>query len=145
MDGLTLRFRHNVLWTVPATRPGQAAEETNREYFMSEVYIPVRRQTEDFQAECRLLARQLKLWRQSRGLSLRKLHKLSDVPISRLSEMEAVGRADPKFTTILRIAKALEVTIPELLYGSPKRSGGGCVPCSCSQNGDDPDCPRHGQ
>jgi hypothetical protein len=86
---------------------------------MSEPYIPVKRQTREFQPECRLLSQQIEAWRLHRGLSLRKLRKLSDVPIARLTEMKTSGRADPKFTTILRIAKALEVTIPELLYKQP--------------------------
>lgn len=91
---------------------------------MGEPYIPVRRQTKDFQVECRLLARQIEAWRKYRGLSLRKLHMLSDVPISRIQVMKTEDRADPKFTTILRLAKALGITIPELLYSHPGDSEG---------------------
>lgn len=86
---------------------------------MGDKYTPVRRQTTDFQEECRILAHQIEVWRKYRGFSQRKLHRLSDVPVSRLSGMKITGRADPKFTTLLRLAKALDVTIPELLYQSP--------------------------
>ncbi len=89
---------------------------------MSEPYVPVRRQTADFQVECRLLARQITLWRKYRGYSLRKLRMLSDIPISRLSDIEKKGCADPRFTTVLRLAKALGLTIPELLYTTPNNS-----------------------
>lgn len=87
-----------------------------------EVYVPVRRQTADYQVECRLLARQIKAWRLHKKLSLRRLHLLSDIPISRLADIEKTGRADPKFTTILRIARALEISVPELFYQSPETS-----------------------
>jgi transcriptional regulator with XRE-family HTH domain len=86
---------------------------------MSDKYKPVRRQTADFQDECRLLSKQIDAWRIYRGMSQRKLHQLSDVPVSRFIELRKTGRADPKFTTILRIARALDVTIPELLYRDP--------------------------
>lgn len=87
---------------------------------MSEPYVPVKRQTADFQAECRSLARQIEAWRKYRGFSMRRLRKLSDVPISRLTQIKNQDRADLRFTTILRIAKALSITIPELLYQSPQ-------------------------
>lgn len=86
---------------------------------MSEPYIPVKRPVGQYLEECRSLSRQIKLWREYRGMSKRRLRLLSQVPISRLTEMENSGRADPRYTTILRIAKALQVAIPELLYGSP--------------------------
>lgn len=87
---------------------------------MSDPYFAVNRHTEDYQTECGLLAQQIETWRIHKGLSMRKLRKLSDIPISRFSIWRKTGRADPKYTTILRIAKGLDITVEQLLFTTPE-------------------------
>lgn len=87
---------------------------------MAEPYDPVRPLTPLQVLECRILARQIQMWRLAKKMSLRKLHKKCNVPISRLHAMEKEGRADPKYSTILRIADGLGISVWDLLHGSPE-------------------------
>lgn len=86
---------------------------------MGEPYRPVKRETREFQTECQRLARNIEGWRAHKGLSMRKLRFLTDIPISRLTDIKTSDRADPKFTTILRLAKGLGITVEQLLEGPP--------------------------
>lgn len=58
--------------------------------------------------------RQLRQWRESRGLSLRELAARCGVGASAISEMER-GQRRPHPRTIRKLAAALDVAIPELL------------------------------
>lgn len=75
-----------------------------------------------FSEETKILARQLELWREFRGLSLRKLAKMTGVPISRIQDIKREDRADLKYTTILRLAQGLGCSVMELLYTDPSGS-----------------------
>lgn len=62
---------------------------------------------------------QLKEWRERRGLSLRKLGELSGVHFVSLAKLEA-GQLDPQLSTLLKLCKALGVTLNQLV-GVAKR------------------------
>lgn len=47
-------------------------------------------------------------------MSLRELEKLSGMSASQISQIETGRRADPGFSTVLRLAKALEVSMDTL-------------------------------
>jgi transcriptional regulator with XRE-family HTH domain len=48
------------------------------------------------------------------GLSLRELEKRSGMAASQISQIETGRRADPGFSTVLRLAKALEASLDAL-------------------------------
>jgi transcriptional regulator with XRE-family HTH domain len=52
--------------------------------------------------------------RKGKGVSLRGLKKLSGVAVATLARIEAEGY-DPRLSTLRRIAKALGVTVAELI------------------------------
>ena len=52
--------------------------------------------------------------REGKGVSLRALKKRSGVAVSSLARYEA-GQGDPQLTTLRKIAKALGVTVAELI------------------------------
>ena len=56
----------------------------------------------------------LKAFRERRGLSLRKLAKASGVHYVSLARLEA-GQFDPRLSTLRKLAKALRVSIADLL------------------------------
>ncbi len=56
-------------------------------------------------------------------MSLRALKKLSGVAVSSLARYEA-GQGDPQLTTLRKIAKALGVTVAELIGEKPFKKGG---------------------
>lgn len=59
--------------------------------------------------------------REGKGVSLRGLKKLSGVAVATLARIEAEGY-DPRLSTLRRIAKALGVTVAELIgERSPKK------------------------
>jgi len=60
----------------------------------------------------------LKRLREAQGLSLRKLGERSGVHYTKLIKMEA-GTVDPRLSTVCRVAKALGVTVSELLGDYP--------------------------
>jgi len=64
----------------------------------------------------------LKEWREKRGLSLRKLGDLSGVHYVSLVKMEA-GRVDPQLSTLLKLCKALRVTLSQLVGEKNKKGG----------------------
>jgi len=60
----------------------------------------------------------LKAIRQQKGLSLRKLGDLADVHFVSLARIEA-GMFDPRLSTLWKLAKALDVTVSELIGEQP--------------------------
>ena len=66
----------------------------------------------------------LKLLREQRGLSVRKLGEKAGVHFVSIVKMET-GKLDPRLSTLIRIAKALNVTVSELIGDKPKTKKGG--------------------
>jgi transcriptional regulator with XRE-family HTH domain len=64
----------------------------------------------------------LREWREKRGFSLRKLGELSGVHYVSLVKMEA-GRLDPQLSTLLKLCKALRVTLSQLVGEKNKKGG----------------------
>ncbi len=61
--------------------------------------------------------------RERKGVSLRGLKKTSGVAVATLTRIEA-GGYDPRLSTLRRLAKALGVTVAELIgEKSPKKGG----------------------
>jgi len=56
----------------------------------------------------------LREWREKRGLSLRKLGGLSGVHYVSVVKLEA-GRLDPQLSTLLKLCKALNITLNQLV------------------------------
>ena len=52
--------------------------------------------------------------REGKGVSLRALEKASGVAVSSLARFEA-GKGDPQLSTLRKLAKALNVTVAELI------------------------------
>jgi len=66
----------------------------------------------------------LREWREKRGLTLRRLAEISDVHYVSLARLEA-GRFDPRLSTLRKLAKALNVTITQLVgEGKHHKKGG---------------------
>ena len=65
----------------------------------------------------------LRAIRQRKGVSLRALKKRSGVAVATLARIEA-GGYDPRLSTLRRLAKALSVTVAELIGERPKPKGG---------------------
>jgi DNA-binding XRE family transcriptional regulator len=63
----------------------------------------------------------LKQWREKRGLSVRKLGELASVHYVSIVKMEA-GRLDPQLSTLLKLCRALGVTLNQLV-GEPRKGG----------------------
>ena len=60
------------------------------------------------------IGKELQKARLAVGLSLRELEKRSGMSASQISQIETGRRADPGFSTVLRLAKALEVSMDAL-------------------------------
>jgi transcriptional regulator with XRE-family HTH domain len=67
--------------------------------------------------------RRLRAIRARKGVSLRELRRLSGVTVSCLALYEA-GQGDPQLSTLRRLAKALGVTVAELIGEQPLKKGG---------------------
>jgi len=65
----------------------------------------------------------LRAIRERKGVSLRVLKKMSGVAVSSLARFEA-GQGDPQLSTLRKIAKALNVTVAELIVERPIKKGG---------------------
>ena len=65
----------------------------------------------------------LRAIRERKGVSLRALKKMSGVAVSSLARFEA-GQGDPQLSTLRKLAKALNVTVAELIVERPIRKGG---------------------
>ncbi len=66
----------------------------------------------------------LRVIRERRGVSLRALRKTSGVAVSSLARFEA-GQGDPQLSTLQKLAKALNVTVAELIGERPFKKKGG--------------------
>lgn len=66
---------------------------------------------------------QLRVIRERKGVSLRALKKASGVAVSSLARFEA-GQGDPQLSTLRKLAKALNVTVAELIGEKSLRKGG---------------------
>jgi len=64
----------------------------------------------------------IKEWRKRRGMTARRLAELSEVHFVNISKMEA-GNGDPQLSTLLRLCKALGITLDQLVV-QPKHKGG---------------------
>jgi transcriptional regulator with XRE-family HTH domain len=65
----------------------------------------------------------LKEWREQRGHSLRQLAEISGVHFVSLARMES-GLLDPRLSTLLRITKALGITLNDLMDQTTATKGG---------------------
>ena len=65
----------------------------------------------------------LREWRERRGLSLRKLGEMSGVHFVSLARLEA-GQLDPQLSTLLKLCKALTITLNQLVDVAKKPQKG---------------------
>ena len=68
--------------------------------------------------------KRLRAMRTAQGLSLRTLGDLSGVHYVTLAKMEA-GQLDPRLSSVQRVAKALGVSVSELIGEQPQTNKGG--------------------
>lgn len=61
------------------------------------------------------IGRNIKRYRQEKGLSQDKLSKLADLSLNTVVKIELDESPNPTIETIQRIAKALEVSVDDLL------------------------------
>ena len=66
---------------------------------------------------------QLRRLRTERGLSVRKLGEKAGVHYVSIVKMET-GKLDPRLSTLLRVARALDVSVSELIGDQHKTKGG---------------------
>ncbi len=65
----------------------------------------------------------LRAIREGKGVTLRALKKTSGVAVATLARIEA-GGYDPRLSTLRRLAKALHVTVAELIGERSTKKGG---------------------
>ena len=65
----------------------------------------------------------LRAIREGKGVSLRELKKASGVAVATLARIEA-GGYDPRLSTLRRLARALSVTVAELIGEKSVKKGG---------------------
>jgi transcriptional regulator with XRE-family HTH domain len=68
------------------------------------------------------MAIRLREWRNKRGLSLRKLGDLSGVHYVSLVKLEG-GKLDPQLSTLMKLCKALRITMNQLVGFRPSQKG----------------------
>jgi transcriptional regulator with XRE-family HTH domain len=68
------------------------------------------------------MAVRLREWRNKRGLSLRKLGDLSGVHYVSLVKLEG-GKLDPQLSTLMKLCKALRITMNQLVGIRPSQKG----------------------
>ncbi len=68
------------------------------------------------ESELKTLGGRIKAARESRGLSIRDLAELAGINKSQIVRIES-GQSDPHYTTLLRIARALEVSVGDFTDG----------------------------
>ena len=71
----------------------------------------------------RLGVKKLREIRLRRGMSYRHLMKVSGVALSAIQKYEQ-GDGDPQLSTLLRLAKALNVTVAKLIGETKQQKGG---------------------
>jgi transcriptional regulator with XRE-family HTH domain len=64
------------------------------------------------------IGEQVKGWREDRGLSQRALAERASMPYPMIARLE-LGQTDPRLSTLGRLAKALNITVGELVDGTP--------------------------
>ena len=64
--------------------------------------------------EVRRFAKNMKKFRQAKGLSQGDIHRITDIDRAYISNLEA-GKQNPTLETIAKIAKALDVSIGDLI------------------------------
>jgi len=64
----------------------------------------------------------LKEWRMKRGLSLRRLGDLSGVHYVSLVKLEG-GKLDPQLSTLIKLCKALQITLDQLVGSRHSQKG----------------------
>ena len=69
------------------------------------------------------IGEQVKAWREARGLSQRALAERAGMPYPMIARLE-LGQTDPRLSTLRRLAKALNVTVAELIGEGKSRRGG---------------------
>jgi transcriptional regulator with XRE-family HTH domain len=62
------------------------------------------------------------MWRERRGLSLRQLSERAGITFANIQRIET-GAADPRLSTLERLARALEVTVHDLIPRTARRRG----------------------
>jgi transcriptional regulator with XRE-family HTH domain len=62
-------------------------------------------------------AKKLKQWREKKGLTQEGLARKAEISYNTVIKLETGGIKDPRVSTIIKIAKALEITMDELLLG----------------------------
>lgn len=72
--------------------------------------------------ELKALGSRIRAVRESRGLSIRDLAELAGINKSQIVRIES-GQSDPHYTTLLRIARALEVNVGDFTDGADIRKG----------------------
>lgn len=63
----------------------------------------------------------MRAWRAARGLSQRALAEKAGVGPVLVARLE-LGQTDPRLTTLRRLAEALNLTVGELVDGSPAKA-----------------------
>jgi len=63
------------------------------------------------------LAKNIKRLREAKGLSQEKLARLADVANNTLIKMESGENENPTLVTLKKVAKALEVSVDDLING----------------------------
>ena len=65
----------------------------------------------------------LREWREKRGLSLRRLADVAGIHFVTLARLEA-AQYDPRLSTLLKLCKALNIEIADLVIHTRWRKGG---------------------
>jgi transcriptional regulator with XRE-family HTH domain len=74
----------------------------------------------------REIAEQVRVWREHRGLSQRALAKAAGLSPVLATKIESGAIADPRLSTLRKLAKALNVTVAEMIgEGKPARKRAG--------------------
>ena len=72
----------------------------------------------------RAIGEQLRAWRAARGLSQVALAERAGVGNVLVARLE-LGQTDPRLATLRKLAKALTLTVGELVDGSPRQQARG--------------------
>jgi transcriptional regulator with XRE-family HTH domain len=80
-----------------------------------------------------LVAIRLKSCREAAGLSQQALATAADLSISVVSQIEQGARADPRVSTVVALARALKVSVDELVNKESSPSWGGRAPAGAKK------------
>ncbi len=62
-----------------------------------------------------IISKRIKHWRGQRGLTQDGLAKKANLTVSSVSKLESGHISDPRLSTVIHLAEALEITIEELI------------------------------